>query len=86
VHNGVKFNDLLLNQIVFEGYQDYFTTFKNYDNDYYQIYPFGAQPAPEPSTYGAILGAAGLGLWSWRKRTQRLGLRPRRCAQNGSGH
>jgi len=73
----------LLSQIFFEGYQDYQTTLKNYDANYYQIYPFGA---PEPSTYGAILGAVGMGLWGWRKRTQRLGLRPRRCAQNGSGH
>jgi len=70
VHNRVEFNDLLLNQIVFEGYQDYFTTLKNYDADYYQIYAFGSRPAPEPSTYGAILGAVGLGLWGWRKRRQ----------------
>jgi len=71
VHNGVEFNDLLLNQIVFEGYQDYFTTLKAYDNDYYQIYAFGSRPAPEPSTYGAILGAVGLGLWTWRKRRRK---------------
>jgi len=68
IHNGVKFNDLRLNQIVFEGYQDYFTTWKDYDADYWQIYPFGNRPAPEPSTYGAILGTIGIGLWTWRRR------------------
>jgi len=77
----------LLRQIVFEGYQDYQTTLKDYDANYWQVYPFGRLvPFPEPSTYGAILGSVGIGLWGWRKRTQRLGLRPRRCAQNGSGH
>jgi len=68
IHNGKEFDKYLLNQIVFEGYQDYFTTWKDYDKDYYQIYPFGIRPFPEPSTYGAILGAVGLGLWTWRKR------------------
>jgi len=55
----------LLSQIFFEGYQDYQTTLKAYDAQYWQIYPFGA---PEPSTYGAILGAVGLGLVVWRRR------------------
>jgi len=68
IHNGKEFNNLLLNQILFEGYQDYFTTWKDYDNDYWQIYAFGASPAPEPSTYGAILGAVGLGLVVWKRR------------------
>jgi len=65
VHNGRAFDDTKLNQIVFEGYQDYFPTLKDYDNDYWQITPWGA---PEPSTYGAILGAVGLGLVVWRRR------------------
>jgi len=60
------FQSSLLNQIIFEGYQDYFPTWKDYDKDYYQIYPFGI--FPEPSTYGAILGVVGLGLVVWRKR------------------
>jgi len=68
IHNGQEFDKYLLNQIVFEGYQDYFTTWKDYDKDYYQIYPFGIRPFPEPSTYGAILAAVGIGLWTWRKR------------------
>jgi len=65
VHNGKAFDDTKLNQIVFEGYQDYYPTLKDYDADYWQITPWGA---PEPSTYGAILGAVGLGLVVWRKR------------------
>jgi len=81
------FHSSLLPQIVFEGYQDYETTWKAYDDTYIQITPFGKGGyLPEPSTYGVILGAMGLGLWGWRKRTQRLGLRPRRCAQSGSDH
>jgi len=56
----------LLSQVVFEGYQDYRTTWKAYDNDYIQIYAFSY--FPEPSTYGAILGAVGLGLVVWQKR------------------
>jgi len=71
VHNGVQFDDLKLNQIVFEGYQDYFTTLKDYDADYWQITPWGAKPAPEPSTYGAILGAVGLALVAWRRKRRR---------------
>jgi len=65
VYNGQAFDDTKLNQIVFEGYQDYFPVLKDYDADYWQITPWGA---PEPSTYGAILGAVGIGLWTWRKR------------------
>jgi len=68
IHNGKEFNDLLLNQIVFEGYQDYYPTLKNYDADYWQITPWGASPAPEPVTTGAILGAVGIGLVIWRRR------------------
>jgi len=55
----------ILNRIYFEGYgparwephslQGY--------GDHWQITPF-----PEPATYGAILGAIGLGLWGWKKR------------------
>jgi len=33
--------------------------------DYWEIVPW---PTPEPATYGAIFGAVGLGLASWRKR------------------
>jgi len=69
------FHTDLLPQIIFEGYQDYETTWKPYDDTYIQITPFGKGGyLPEPSTYGAILGAVGIGLWTWRK-TQRPGLR-----------
>jgi len=37
---------------------------KEYNSDYYEIGP----GLPEPTTYGALLAAAGLGLWTWRKR------------------
>jgi len=66
VHNGKVFDTALLPQIVFEGYQDYVTTLKDYDKDYWQITPFGG--VPEPATYGAILAAVGLSLWIWRKK------------------
>jgi len=56
----------LLSQIYFEGYG----RAKNWEahglsdfGDYWQI-----TPLPEPTTYGATLGAVGLGLWTWRKR------------------
>jgi len=84
VHNGVKFNDLLLNQIVFEGYQDYYPTLKDYDANYWQITPWGYAPAPEPSTYGAILGAVGLGLWGWRQRRRRAAKADRTCFQRAA--
>jgi len=61
----VNFDTALLSQIVFEGYQDYFPTLKDYDANYWQITPWGA---PEPSTYGAILGVVGIGLVAWRRR------------------
>jgi len=62
----------LLSQIFFDGYSlDYDLLVKDYNNDYYQITPWGdwaVSAMPEPSTYGAILGAAGLALVAWRKR------------------
>jgi len=72
-----------LKPIFFDGYSlDYSLLVADYNADYYQITPWGMMTGfPEPSTYGAILGAVGLGLWGWRKRTQRLGLH-----QNGSTH
>jgi len=51
----------LLGQIDFAGYGP--ARWVPYDNDYWLITPF-----PEPSTYGALLGVVGLGLWAWRKR------------------
>jgi len=42
---------------------------RDYDNDYWEI-GVGAdfRPLPEPTTYGAALGAVGLGLWLSRRR------------------
>jgi len=58
-----------LAKIHFEGYGD--LTWHWHDlgspyGDYWQILPLSE--IPEPATYGAILGAAGLGLWLWRRR------------------
>jgi len=36
------------------------------DANYWEIVPF-----PEPSTYGAIFGVMGLGLWAWRRRVRK---------------
>jgi len=56
-----------LQNIRFEGYENFPNIWRRYDANYYQITPFGSQ-IPEPSTYGAILGTVGLGLWAWRRR------------------
>jgi len=55
----------LLSQILFDGYQDFPVLAIDYDAAYFQITPFHA---PEPATYGAILGAVGIGFFAWRKR------------------
>jgi len=66
------FNIASFPRIIFEGYEEYGATYIDYDKDYYQITPFyHISVAPEPITYGAILGAMGLGLWGWRQRTRR---------------
>jgi len=62
LRKGPKLN---LSQIIFEGYEDFPVLAIDYDANYWQITPFHA---PEPSTYGAILGALGLGVWGWRRR------------------
>jgi len=59
-------------RVEFEGYS--FLYIAHYNEDYYEVTPFPRQMAtyfPEPSTYGAILGATGLGLLLWRRRNQR---------------
>jgi len=50
-----------LSNIEFEGYGP--TIFRAWDSNYYII-----TPMPEPTTYGAILGAVGIGLVAWRRR------------------
>jgi len=54
----------VLSRIWFEGW-DPGAKLRDYNPSHWEIVPLGA---PEPSTYGAILGAMGLGLWAWRKR------------------
>jgi len=74
----------ILNRIIFEGYGPAKWHWHDLGSDYDGYWQI--TPLPEPTTTGAIIGIIGLGLWTWRKRTQRLVLRPRRCAQNGRGH
>jgi len=57
-----------LKNIRFEGYENFPNIWRRYNENYYQITPFGASTVPEPSTTGAILGTEGLGLWLWRRR------------------
>jgi len=61
-------------RVQFEGYGLLYIA--HYNEDYYEITPFPRQMAtyfPEPSTYGAILGATGLGLVAWRRRKRAAG-------------
>jgi len=60
-----RMQQYVLPYITFEGYAQG-ARFRYYDADYYEIVPF-----PEPATYGAMLGGAGLGLVFLRKRTRR---------------
>jgi len=63
----------ILSQVHFEGYENFPVIYRNFDATYWQITPFGVE-GPEPETYGAILGAAGIALVLWRKK--RRGRRP----------
>jgi len=67
------FNPAYLQNIIFEGYENFPVIMRKYDWQYWEITPFGTDNTmgfmPEPSTYGAILGAVGLGLWTWRRKT-----------------
>jgi len=69
----------LRNQIFFDGYSlDYNLLVADYNADYYQISPWGTMTGfPEPSTYGAILGAVSIGLVAWRKKRQAKTALPR---------
>jgi len=55
---------VVLERIEFEGYGP--AMFRDWDSNYFQI-----TPAPEPATYGAIVGAVGIGLVVWRKKKRR---------------
>jgi len=52
-----------LTKMAFEGYDRNNIHLRDFNSDYWQI-----SALPEPTTYGALLGAAGLGLWAWRRR------------------
>jgi len=58
--------DDALSKIAFEGYLPGRTHKEDYDRDYWAI-----SGTPEPTTYGAILAAVGIGLVVWRKRRRR---------------
>jgi len=53
-----------LRKIDFIGYDRRTVGMRNYDASHWEIFAV----VPEPAAYGAILGAAGLGCWQWRKR------------------
>jgi len=65
-----KWASELQKQIFFDGYsRDYSLLLVDYNADYYQITPWNN--SPEPGTYGAILGAVGLGVVAWRRKCKR---------------
>jgi len=53
-----------LSRIKFEGREEHRAWVSDYDADYWQVIP----AFPEPATYGAILGAMGLGCFVWRNK------------------
>jgi len=53
-----------LTRIKFEGHWQWRAGLKDFDKDYWQLIP----DIPEPSTYGAVLGAVGLGGFFLRRR------------------
>jgi len=60
--NIARINADFLARIKFEGYTDP-AVWVPWSGDLWEI-----RPMPEPSTYGAIFGIVGLGLWGWKKR------------------
>ncbi|KXU35818.1 hypothetical protein AXK11_05615 [Cephaloticoccus primus] len=61
-------------RIYFEGYEGVLLFLNHYDEDYYEITPFPRAKAtylPEPSTYGALLGTLGLGLFFYRQKRRK---------------
>jgi len=53
------------------------TAFNSYDPNNVHLEDFNSEywsisATPEPATYGALLGTVGLGLWTWRKRRDRV--------------
>jgi len=54
-----------LGRIEFKEYLGYRGGLKEYNRDYWEIIP----AFPEPSAYGAVFGAVGIGLAAWRRRS-----------------
>jgi len=69
------FDPAYLQNIHFEGYENFPVIMRKYDWQYWEITPFGTNDVmgfmPEPTTYGAILGTVGLGIWTWRRRRKK---------------
>jgi len=64
-HNAVNIARIdadFLARINFEGY-DAPAQWLYWSDEYWEI-----KPMPEPSTYGAIFGVMGIGLWGWKRR------------------
>jgi len=58
--------EALLGKIIFIGRDPKSTHLRDYNSQFWEI-----SGLPEPATYGAILGAVGLGLTLWRRRRKR---------------
>jgi len=54
-----------LTKMTFAGYDPNAIHLESFNSEYWSI-----SATPEPNTTGAILGAVGMGIWSWRKRKQ----------------
>jgi len=68
VHRNSPNLQALLERINFQGYGLGAAT-RDYSATYWEIVPLSMMP--EPTTYGAIFGVMGLGLWAWRRRVRK---------------
>jgi len=64
-----------LRKMEFNGYDRNNIHLEDYDSEYWSI-----EAAPEPAVCGAALGAAGLGLWRWRRRKSAAAQKSSGCA------
>jgi len=61
--NIARIDAAFLSRIYFEHYGSPGAVWEYWSDEYWQIKPF-----PEPTTYGAIFGVIGLGVFTWRRR------------------
>jgi len=61
-----------LTKMTFAGYDRNNIHLEEYDSEYWSI-----SSTPEPTTYGALLGAIGLGLWAWKRKRREMPRAPR---------